>query len=185
MPAPFVVAFVVGVTPGKWARVWAERLPRHPLELRAAGQEHALQGVRAGEVDAAFLRLPVTDESLSAIPLYEEQPVVVAAKDHPVEAFAALSGADLDGETVLQGEWDAVIPLAATGVGVAIVPQSVARAHSRRDVVTRPITDRPTTRVALVWRTDRSTAEMEELIGIVRGRTANSSRGTQERGRRR
>ena len=22
------VAFVVGVTPGKWAKVWAERLPR-------------------------------------------------------------------------------------------------------------------------------------------------------------
>ena len=184
MPTPFVVAFVVGVTPGKWARVWEQRMPRHPLDLRPLGQTAALEALDTGEVDAAFLRLPVDSESLSAIPLYEELPVVVAAKDHPVEAFTSLTEADLTGETVLKGSWDEVIALAAANAGVAVVPQSVARAHSRRDLVARPVTGLSTTRVALVWRTSNSSAAMEELIGIVRGRSVNSSRGQQERGRR-
>ena len=37
------------------------------------------------------------------------------------------------------------------------------------------VVDAPDTQVALVWRT--TTPEVEECIGIVRGRTANSSRG--------
>lgn len=189
-PVPFVVGFVAGVTPGKWARVWGERRRWHPLELRPLEQAQAIAALVAGELDAAFLRLPVDDESLSAIPLYEEQPVVVAPKDHPVAAFESLALGDLDGETILEGAWDETIPLVAANVGVAIVPQSVARAHSRRDLIARPVTDAPTTRVALAWPSARTSAEVEEFIGIVRGRTANSSRGPQpppqpERGRRR
>ena len=176
-PPPFVIGFVPGVTPGKWAGVWGERRRWQRLELRPVAQDAALAGLTAGELDAAFLRLPVTDESLSAIPLYEEQPVVVAPKDHPVAAFESLSLADLAGETILEGAWDETIPLAAANVGVAIVPQSVARAHSRRDLVARPVTDAPPTRVALAWPTARTTEEVELFIGIVRGRTANSSRG--------
>ena len=189
-PTPFVVGFVVGVTPGKWARVWGERRRWHPLELRPLTQAAVVAGLASGELDAAFLRLPAADESLSAIPLYEEQPVVLAPKDHPIAAFASLSLADLAGETMLEGDWDETIPLAAANAGVAIVPQSVARAHSRRDLIARPVTDAPATRVFLAWPSARTSPEVEEFIGIVRGRTANSSRGPQspsrpERSRRR
>ncbi len=91
---------------------------------------------------------------------------------------------------MLEGDWDETIPLAAANAGVAIVPQSVARAHSRRDLVARPVTDAPATRVWLAWPSARTSPEVEEFIGIVRGRTANSSRGLQspprpERSRRR
>ncbi|MFZ2964097.1 MAG: LysR substrate-binding domain-containing protein [Rhodoglobus sp.] len=188
-PVPFVVGFVAGVTPGKWARVWGERRRRHPLELRPLAQAQAIAALAAGELDAAFLRLPVADESLSTIPLYEEQPVVLAPKDHPIAAFESLALADLAGETQLEGDWDETIPLVAANVGVVIVPQAVARAHSRRDLVARPVTDAPATRVALAWPIARTSPEVEEFIGIVRGRTANSSRGPQpprpERSRRR
>jgi DNA-binding transcriptional LysR family regulator len=170
---------VVGVTPGKWARVWGERRRWHPLELRPLTQAQALAALAAGELDAAFLRLPVADESLSLIPLYEEQPVVVAPKDHAVAVFESLTLADLAGETILEGEWDETIPLVAANVGVVIVPQSVARAHSRRDVINRPVIDAPGTRIALAWPSARTGPEVEEFIGIVRGRTANSSRGEQ------
>lgn len=178
-PVPFVVGFVAGVTPGKWARVWGERRRWHPLELRPLAQTQAIGALAAGELDVAFLRLPIDDESLDAIPLYEEQPVVLAPKDHPVSAFESLVLADLDGETMLEGDWEETIPLVAANVGVAIMPQSVARAHSRRDLIARPVSDAPTTRVALAWPNARTSAEVEEFIGIVRGRTANSSRGPQ------
>ncbi len=177
MSEPFVVAFVLGVTPGKWAGIWAERMPRTPLELRPLSPEEALSAVVAGTVDAAFIRLPVEGEDLGVIPLYEERPVVVMPKEHVLSVLDEVSAQDLDGETVLEGDPAADIELVAAGVGVTIVPESIARALSRRDVVARPATDAPTTRVALVWRTDSATTLTEEFIGIVRGRTANSSRG--------
>ena len=39
------------------------------------------------------------------------------------------------------------------------------------------MTDAPQSRVALSWREERTTDLMEQFIGIVRGRTVNSSRG--------
>lgn len=171
------MAFVVGVTPGKWARVWAERLPRHPLVLAPLGQDEALAALDDGSADVALVRLPIHSEHLSAIPLYEELPVVVVPKDHAIEAVEGVTLADLTAEAVLDGAWEETIALVAANVGVAVMPQSVARALSRRDVVARPLTDGGTTRIALVWPTDRTTPLVEEFVGIVRGRTANSSRG--------
>jgi len=173
MHETFRVAYVLGVTPGKWAGIWRDRMPRHPLELVHLSPADAVAALVSGEADVALLRLPVADESLSTIPLYVERPVVVVPKDHPVEALDEVVLADL--EDVLDGDWAAAVELVAANVGVAVMPQSVARALSRKDVVARPVTDGPETRVALVWST--TTPEVEEFIGIVRGRTANSSRG--------
>ena len=62
------------------------------------------------------------------------------------------------------------------GAGVMIVPLSVARTHSRRDLIHRPVTDAEPTTIALAWLMDNPNELIEEFIGIVRGRTANSSR---------
>jgi DNA-binding transcriptional LysR family regulator len=177
VPEPFVVAFVLGVTPGKWARIWEERMPRHPLELRQLSPDAAVAALRDGTAHVALVRTPVDDGSLSAIPLYAERAVVVVPKDHAIEALDEVATADLVGETILDGEWAAAVELVAAGVGVAVMPQSVARALSRRDVVARTVTDATETRIALVWPTESTAPEVEEFIGIVRGRTANSSRG--------
>ena len=179
MTQPFVVAFVPGVTPGKWARVWAERMPRHPLTLTPLSQAEVVGALAAQEADAVFLRMPVPEE-FAAIPLYEEQPVVVMEKEHLLSALDAVAPADLEGVHLIDDEWGAAVELAATGVGVAIMPQSVARALSRKDVVARPAVDQPTTRIALAWHPDAATELTEESIGIVRGRTANSSRGSEK-----
>ncbi len=73
------------------------------------------------------------------------------------------------------------IAWAATGSGVVVVPMSLARLHRRKDVVHRVLDDGPEAPVGLVWLRDGLTAEtgelVEEMVGIVRGRTANSSRG--------
>ena len=55
-PAPLVVAFVPGVTPGKWERIWRDRMRGRRLELRPAAQADAMEGLRSGEVQMAFLR---------------------------------------------------------------------------------------------------------------------------------
>ena len=50
-----------------------------------------------------------------------------------------------------------------------------------RDRTHRPITDAEPTTIALLWRADHDNRLIQEFIGIVRGRTANSSRTNQER----
>lgn len=170
-----MVAYVLGVTPGKWAGIWNERMPRHPLALRPGSPADAVAALVSGEAHVALLRLPLADEALSAIPLYIEKPVVVVPKDHAIEALDSVALRDLGGETLLDSDWTADVELVAANIGVAVMPQSVARALSRRDVVARPVTDGPETQVALVWL--EASPEVEEFIGIVRGRTANSSRG--------
>lgn len=176
MSEPFVVAFVPGVTPGKWERIWRERMPRSPLEARPLPADAALAALRDGSAQMAILRDVAADDEFHAIPLYRELPVVVAPKDHPIAAFDELTLAELDGETLLDGDGPDTVELVAANVGLARMPMSVARAHSRRDVIARPLTDAPDSGIALVWPRTADDARIETFIGIVRGRTANSSR---------
>jgi DNA-binding transcriptional LysR family regulator len=176
MPEVFTVAFVPGVTPGKWARIWAERMPRRPLEVRPASPDEAMRLLRSGEAQMALLRDVGASETLHVIPLYRETAVVVAPRDHPVAAFDALTVGDLDGETILPGQDAAVVELVAANVGLAVMPQALARALSRKDVVARPLTDAPATSIGLAWPVDDAHPLVDTFVGIVRGRTANSSR---------
>lgn len=183
--------------PGKWARMWAQRAPEHPLELLLVPAADAEAVVRGGGADAALLRLPIDREGLHAIPLYTEATVVLAPKDHFVAAADEVSVADLVDEVVLRPlddtlDWERppgleapgrpaatedAIKLAAGGLGVLLLPQSLFRLHYRKDLISRPVPDAPQSQVALSWQADRTTDAMELFIGIVRGRTANSTRG--------
>lgn len=181
MSEPLVVAFVPGVTPGKWERIWRERHGNSTLTLVPLPQSAAAQALRDGSAHMAFLREVRADDAWHAIPLYREAPVVAAPRDSLVAALDDVRLQDLADEIVLpvdliDGSGQDAIELVAANVGVAIVPQSVARAHSRKDVVARPLLDAPDTGIALVWPQDDAHPLAETFIGVVRGRTANSSR---------
>ncbi|MEV0373712.1 LysR substrate-binding domain-containing protein [Streptomyces sp. NPDC050636] len=193
----FRLAYVPGVTPAKWVRIWNERLPDVPLTLVPVSAAEASDVLRGRGADAGFLRLPVDRTDLSAIPLYSETTVVVVPKDHVVAAVDEVSAEDLADELMLHPlddvlDWEQrpgrpaierpattadAIELVAAGVGLLVVPQSLARLHHRKDLTYRPVTDAPESRVALSWPEDRTTDQVEDFIGIVRGRTVNSSRG--------
>ncbi len=185
------------MTPTKWVRIWNERLPDVPLALVAVSPAEAFDLLRGGDADAGFVRLPVDRTDLSAIPLYTETTVVVIPKDHLVAAVDEVSLEDLADDIVLHPlddtlDWERLpgrpaierpattadaIELVAAGVGLLLVPQSLARLHHRKDLTYRPVTDAPESRIALSWPEDRTTDLVEDFIGIVRGRTVNSSRG--------
>ncbi|MFE9253210.1 LysR family substrate-binding domain-containing protein [Streptomyces sp. NPDC007088] len=193
----FRLAFVPGVTPSKWVRVWEERSPDVPLELLPVAVADMFSVLRGGLADAGLVRLPVDGEDLSAIPLYTETTVVVVPRDHLVTAVEEVALEDLAEDLVLHPAddvlgWEALpgrpalerpattadaVELVAAGVGVLLVPQSVARLHHRRDLTYRPVPEAPTSRVALAWPQEATTDLVEDFIGIVRGRTVNSSRG--------
>lgn len=182
-PAPrqrLRVAFVPGVTPDKWARIWAERMPRDPLELAPVPESDQTEVLYDGRADLSFVRLPVDDERLHVIPLYTEVAVVVVPKGHFVEAADEVTLDDLAEEIThpvppltVQEAVDTV----AAGVGIVLLPMSLARLHHRKDVALRPVTDGPHSRVGLAWRRDLEDERVEVFIGVVRGRRAGSSRG--------
>jgi DNA-binding transcriptional LysR family regulator len=197
----FTLAYVPGVTPGKWARGWQERLPETPLTLVQVTVAEAAGRVRSGEADAALLRLPGDREDLHAIPLYTETTVVVVPKDHEFAAADELSLQDLKEHVLWQPlddtlEWDEppgqppverpettadAIEIVAAGVGLLVVPQSLARLHHRKDLKYVPLSDAPQSRVALSFPIrDENPELVEHMIGIVRGRTVNSTRGPQQ-----
>jgi DNA-binding transcriptional LysR family regulator len=194
----FRLGYVPGVTPAKWVRTWAERLPRVPLELIQVSAEDAPDLVRRGEADAVLLRLPIDRTGLHAIPLYVEQTVVVVPKDHVITAADEITVDDLADELMLHAQDDVLdwerppgrliedrpartkdaIELVAMGTGLLVVPQSLARLHHRKDLTYRPLTGVPESQVALSWPAADETSELvEHFIGIVRGRTTNSTRG--------
>ena len=71
----------------------------------------------------------------------------------------------------------AAVELVAAGLGALIVPESLARLYHRRDLTYRPIVDAPRCAVALAFREGQQSPLIEDFVGIVRGRTAGSSRG--------
>lgn len=171
------IGFVPGVTPTRWRRIWGERFPRIRMELVEVAVVDQRAAIVTGRVDMCFVRLPMDPDGLHLIPLYEEVPVVVVPADHPVSLFDAVDLADLSEENVLDdgGPGDA-FDLVAGGAGVLLVPHSVARSRSRRDLVYRPVTDAGPTQVCLAWPVEAGSELIEDFIGIVRGRTPNSSR---------
>lgn len=194
---PFRVGFVPGVMPDKWFGRWRERTPHEPLEPLPVPDHDQEAVLREGRADMCFVRLPVDRDALHVIPLYVEEPVVVLPREHELTVLDELTVAELAGEQpVLPPEsvpgWAEVatverldfppmsvkdaVEVVASGTGFVVVPRSLARLHRRKDVETRPLVDGPESRVGIAWLVDNDDERVERFIGIVRGRTANTSR---------
>nr|WP_158251810.1 LysR substrate-binding domain-containing protein [Cryobacterium sp. M15] len=198
----FSIAFVAGVTPTKWTRIWGDRRPDVPLTVFRTEAAEQVSVLHDGRAEVSLVRLPIDDTNLSVINLYNEIPVVVASKDHVIEQAETVLLADLADEHLLQNpddvpEWrdiaaevrdgsrrllplmrdlDETMEQVAAGVGIIIVPHSIARLYGRKDVISRPVTDVADTQIAFAWITRETTDDIEEFIGIVRGRSKASSR---------
>jgi DNA-binding transcriptional LysR family regulator len=188
------VGFVPGVTVTKWTRIWAERFPRTILETVVVEESEQITAVREGRVDMCFVRDPGDREGLHCVPLYQEVAVVVVPKDHPATAYESVTTEDLSGETLQEltdrsePTLDVTLEMVAAGVGPVILPHSLARLHSRKDLLYRPVSDADPTAIMLAWPMAGARDEpsdsldlAQEFLGVVRGRAAHSSRSEVER----
>ena len=194
------------------AEVSAEATEHAPIERKAVPENPFahMSIVRPDREPAS------TDgEKYHSIRLYEELPVVILPVDHvltvldevPVEelaeefllqpasdipAYEEVSRAwrESAGRIVPEGLTDKeTIELVAAGVGLYIVPMSIARFYHRKDLTYRPVAGLDTYPVHLVWprapkgepRSEELEALLQDFIGIVRGRTATSERGSETR----
>lgn len=178
------LGFVRGVTLTKWRRIWDERfrIPLEVVELAQADQRRALMW---GDVDMAFVRLPIDRDGLHLIPLYDEDPVVWMSADHVLAELDELTTDDLADERVIDDAEPESVELATYSAAVLRVPLSVARTGSRKDLVHRRLVDAEPTSIGLAWLADADNPLIEEFIGVVRGRKPESSRTRNERSQRR
>ena len=143
------------------------------------------------------------------ITLYREQKVVILPKDHLLTVLDEVPLEELAEEFLLQDpqsvpEWAAAsasyrqanprklpetrhtqdaVELVAAGLGLLIVPMSIARFYHRKDLTYRPLAGLAESPVALVWqrkpREEAFEQVIQDFIGICKGRTAASERGSE------
>ncbi|WP_258934157.1 LysR substrate-binding domain-containing protein [Nesterenkonia pannonica] len=156
-----------------------------------------------GTVDIAYMRsregaAPEVPD-LHRVVLYTEDPVVCAARSHWIAAAEeSVTWADIAEETFFtpadmtpgqepephvphSGEELAraeriAMEVVASGAGLLLLPNSFARALSRKDVIIRRVEDQPGYDVALAWLRERDSDEIQEFVGIARGRKPQSAR---------
>lgn len=175
MPSRFALVFPLGVTIGKWTREFERRLPDVELVVRPSADP--LAELIAHDADMAFVRDAEPDDDRHLIPLYAEEVVVVMHHEHLLTLEERLTLADLADEPRVTGEpSEALMRSVAAGDGIALLPASVAKALRRKDVTAMRLDDAPQSRIGLTWPRDDQHELVDEFIGIVRGRTAHSSR---------
>ncbi|MCB1274262.1 MAG: LysR family transcriptional regulator [Leucobacter sp.] len=202
MPA-LRVGFARGVAPGKWARRWEEatgsRLELVPLPARGThGFDLVLERVDPGALPQGANS---PEASRRAVRLYEESVAIVVAADHELadERRAGLDALQLvtllahphhapawpAPEPWADPSWmprdaAAALKLVASGAGAILLPLPLARhLSSKREHAVLPLdAELPGTEIWASWAIERDAPDMQQLVGILRGRTARSGRGS-------
>lgn len=203
---PMRLGFARGIAPSKWERRWQEAVGRplelHPVEVafgRTPGAavdvmlERAAPGAHPEGIEGSA-------PSRHALRLYTEAIALVVPVDHELAQSEGLDPAELALVRLLDHpdhapEWPAAEPwadpawrpadayaaldLVATGAGAILLPRPLARHLARkREHAVITLTGAPLagTTVWASWERDRDAPDVQQLIGILRGRTARSSR---------
>jgi DNA-binding transcriptional LysR family regulator len=181
----------------------AEDAPDIEIETRSvANVPEALRALHSGETDAAFVWLPIADDSLVSADVLTEQRMIALAPDHPLAARDELSLADLRDEPVIgphrdlpeevmrfwnvdprpDGSSPVLGPSANTpeecllhvnaGRGIWPAPASTAEYFTQRLVEWRPLTDAAPITLGLVWHRDRPPQMLPRLLSLSRSLAA-------------
>lgn len=183
------IGFVTGTEPGKWFRRY-EQLAGARLTTSPAPDPFPL--LATGEADAALMRLPDArvGEEHHVVRLYDEARGVAVPKDSVyAEVGDAVSPEDIADEHLnhdfyVKPDVDALrsaLQVVAANVGVAVAPLPLLKALSKKQVVPLPLDsvgDEGATEIALVWLKSRDADDVQDFVGIIKGRTPRSSRGT-------
>jgi DNA-binding transcriptional LysR family regulator len=167
----------------------------HPgvvIELSTGTTGGLLRRVLDYRIEAAFISEPFTAPSLNALPVFDEELVLITAKDHPPVTRAAdlrrstilafsqgcsyrkrledwFGAANMLPERVLEfASYPAIIACVAAGTGCAIAPRSALQSlGAAGDVAEHPLPERVRrNRTHLVWHGAASPA-LERLIGLL------------------
>lgn len=171
------------------------RYPEVRVELHTGSPRELMAKVLAGESDAALVAEPVSDARLAALPMFDEELVLVTAAGHP----PVKKPADLRGEASLlvfhpgcphrerlerwfgQGgreiarlvelsSYHVMLGCVAAGMGAALMPRSVLDGYAARGRLREHKLPPPFQRAKtlLVWRRDQPQAKVSALAEILK-----------------
>lgn len=169
------------------------RYPEVAVELSAGDPRQLTAAVLAGNLDAALVAEPVSDERLAATPIYDEELVIVAHREHPPIA----SPRDVVGRTLIafhpgcphrqrledwfarhqvqaerlveMSSYHAMLGCIVVGMGVALMPRSVLDTYTERDrlSVHELSGDFRSARTLLIRRKAAASANVDALLEIL------------------
>ncbi|WP_181995779.1 LysR family transcriptional regulator substrate-binding protein [Corynebacterium diphtheriae] len=187
------LSFATGTEPNKWFTRFEERTDHGGL--RTLSDDDPLSLLVDATADLALVRLPDprmdNDDTVHVVELYQESMGVALPKEHTLTLLDVVEPSDLDGEIInyitppsLEVDVAAVrtqLQMVAANVGVVIAPRPLLKVLSGKLVEHREFSDpqrygQARTRIALVWKKERDGEDIQDFVGIAKGRTVQSSR---------
>lgn len=188
------IAFVTGTEPGKWFRRYEEFSGARLSTLPSSDPFPLLTA--PGGADLALARLPDArvSEEYHVVRLYEEAAGVAVPKDSVyAEVGEEVRWSGVSGEHLnyafsaaappaeAEAELRSALQVVAANVGIAVGPLPLLRALSKKQVAALPLAApagvAAATEVGLVWLKERDADDIQDFVGVAKGRTARSSRG--------
>lgn len=173
--------------------VFHARYPQVAVELSTGDTASLAARVLAGTLDAALMAEPIADPRLDAVPIYDEELVIVAGGGHPpiasardvekatllafqpgcsyrarLERWFAREGAVTE-RIVELASYHAILGCAVAGMGIALVPRIVLDTYAERGRLSvHPLGgEHRTVRTLLVSRKDVPQAKVKALADVL------------------
>jgi len=173
---------------------YTRRFPNVEIELRTGNPMELTEAILTGNIDAALIAEPVSDDRFDSLPAFEEEPVIVTAVDHPplksgnhipkaiivfergcphrqrLEAWYARQGAAPD-RTIELGSYHAMLGCVMAGMGAALLPKSVLSTFPDTDRIRVHHLDRQhaSLKTLLIWRKGLRAPNVRALADILAG----------------
>ena len=171
-----VVAFSPGLHVSEAIRSFTARHPEVEIDLVQLHWWEQEAPLRDGRAHLGYLRRPFDDTGLHSIPIGHENKVACVPSTHRLAGRRSLTAADLDGEQILDAQTrrtssvEEKFELIASGHGIALIPESVARIYSRPDLLYLSVTDAlPVQTCLAVMQESRREARVQEFLKIATG----------------
>jgi DNA-binding transcriptional LysR family regulator len=151
------VGFAPGITGTEVLRRYSRENPDVEVLVRGVDDD----------VDVAWIRTAEESGVDGVVPLYDDPDLLALPTAHPMGGLAELSLADLTEPLLCRDSVETTLDAVAVGVGLALVPASVAATRQRPDITFRSLADTPRYRVALSVASEcRQRPEVEEFVRI-------------------
>lgn len=182
--------------PGPLA-TYSQRFPEVRLELRTGNPSQLAAAILADQIDAALVAEPVPASQFDSMPVFQEQPVIVAARSYPkigpgqapksiivfehgcphrkrLEAWYDGAG-ELPERVIEIGSYHAMLGCVLAGMGAALLPRSVLETfpESKRLQVFSLPRGQGQIATLLIWRKgvrSSKVAALAEVLGAASGK---------------
>lgn len=179
-------------------RRYRDQYPDVSLQLHEMTTAEQVEALGNMTIQAGIVRLPLSRPGLRLETILRERLVVALPEEHPLVDARSIAPGELEGETLVmfpreQGsgfydqiialcrasgfsprigqtatQMQTIVALVAAGLGIAIVPESVADLR-RPGVTYRPLESTATpVEVALAWRTDDESPALARFLEVAR-----------------